>query len=213
MITEANPDLETEQLNGIEIGTTWRTERASLRITGFINEVEDAVANVTLGFGPGFVPGVGFVPNGGVGRQRQNLERINIEGLELAAHWNPSETVTLRADYLYTDANNPATGLTLPQVSRHTLIGGIDWAIAPAWQLTAQFRHVSDAYEDDGNTLVLGAATTFDLRVAWKLNPSGEIFVAIENVTDEAVVVGRTVSGLLDLGTPRFGRAGFRWYW
>ncbi len=213
VITEANPDLKTEKLNGAEIGATWTGESGSIRVTGFTTEVDDAVANVTLGFGPGFVPGAGFVPAGGIGRRRQNLDRITVDGVEIAANWQTSETVILRADYLYSDAEDSASGLSPPQVSQHTFVGGLDWRPDSAWRLSVQVRHVSDAFEDDGNTIVLGDATTWDLRVSRRIRNDGEVFIAVENITDEDVIVGRTTSGLEDLGTPQFVRGGMRWFW
>ncbi|GAB5561012.1 MAG: TonB-dependent receptor [Synoicihabitans sp.] len=213
VITEANPDLKTEQLNGAEIGATWTGENGSFRVTGFTTEVDDAVANVTLGFGPGVVPGVGFVPNGGIGRRRQNLDRITVDGWEVAAHWQASDVLTLRADYLYSDAEDAASGLTLPQVSRHTFVGGLDWQPNATWRVTMQMRFVSDAFEDDGNAIELDGATTWDLRVSRQIREDGQVFLAIENLTDEDVIVGRTTGGLEDLGTPRFVRGGVRWFW
>ena len=213
VITEANPDLKTEHLDGIELGTTWTTERASLRLTGFVTEVEDAVANVTLGFGPGFVPGAGFVPAGGIGRQRRNLDRITVNGFEFAATQRVSDTLTLRADYLYSDAEDDATSRTLPQVSQHTLVSGADWTPHAKWRVSIQGRYVSDAFEDDGNTLTLNSALTWDLRISHQFSDNGNIFLAVENITDKNVIVGRTTSNLLDLGTPRFARIGIRRFW
>lgn len=213
VITEANPALATEQLDGLEIGTTWRGERGSVRVTAFRNQVEDAVANVTLGFGPGLVPGVGFVPSGGVGRQRQNLAQITIDGVEFAAQWQPSSALTWRVDYLWTDARDEASGRVLPQVSRHTVVAGLDWSPATAWRITVQGRYVSDAFEDDANVLVLDAATTWDVRMAYRFQNQNEVFLAVENLTDEAVISGRDAGGLIDLGTPRFLRGGVRWHW
>ena len=213
VITEANPNLETEHLTGVELGTTWRHDRASFRLTGFITEVEDAVANVTLGFGPGFVPGAGFVPAGGVGRQRQNLDQITIEGFEVAADWRATDALLLRVDYLYSDARDDATNRILPQASRHTLVTGLTWQPSRDWTLAVASRYISDAYEDDANALVLGEALTFDLQVSRAIGEEAEIYLSIENLTDEDVVSGRTVDDLLDLGTPRFARVGMRWYW
>ena len=213
VITEANPLLKTEHLTGVELGTTWSNERASLRVTGFVNEVEDAVANVTLGFGPGFVPGAGFVPAGGIGRQRQNLDQITIHGFELALTQRVSDDLTLRADYLYTDAEDDATGRRLPQVSAHTLVGGLDWNPYARWHVQLQGRYVSDAYEDDGNTLVLTSALTWDMRVSHQFDEQTEVFLAVENITDKNLIVGRTTNHLLDLGTPRFARLGVRRSW
>ncbi len=213
VITEANPDLETEHLQGVEVGSTWRTPQASFRLTGFMTEVEDAVANVTLGVGPGFVPGVGFVPAGGVGRQRQNLNRITISGIEFEAHWQVTESLRGRIDYLYSDARDTATDRVLPQASRHTVVAGFDWRPAPRWSIGVGSRYVSEAFEDDANLLVLAEALTFDLHVSRTLANDAEVFLAVENVTDEDVQSGRSPDGLIDLATPRFARIGMRWYW
>jgi outer membrane cobalamin receptor len=213
VITEANPLLKTEHLTGVELGTTWTSERSSLRLTGFVNEVEDAVANVTLGFGPGVVPGVGFVPNGGIGRRRENLDQITVNGFEFALTQRISDDLTVRADYLYTDAKDDATGRRLPQVSAHTVVSGLDWNPHSRWHFQVQGRYVSDAYEDDGNTLGLTSALTWDVRVSHQIDEKTELFLAVENLTDKNVIVGRTTSGLLDLGTPRFARLGVRRNW
>jgi outer membrane cobalamin receptor len=76
-----------------------------------------------------------------------------------------------------------------------------------------QGRYVSDAYEDDGNTLGLTSALTWDVRVSHQIDEKTELFLAVENLTDKNVIVGRTTSGLLDLGTPRFARLGVRRNW
>ena len=60
---------------------------------------------------------------------------------------------------------------------------------------------------------MLDEALTFDLHLSRTLSEEAEIYLSIENLTDEEVVSGRTVDGLLDLGTPRFARVGMRWYW
>ncbi len=212
-ITEANPNLAPESLRGAEIGTTFGTPTANLRVSAFTNRLEDAVANVTLGAGPGVVPGVGFVPAGGLGRRRENLDRVDVNGFEFAATLRPDPSLTLRADYLYSDATDHGSAKTLPQVPQHTFVFGADWQPVTPLRLGAQLRYVSDAFEDDANTLVLDAVTTIDLRVAYRIADGREVFAAVENLFDETVVTRRTPEGLYDLGTPRFTRAGLRWTW
>ena len=213
VITEANPNLKTESLLGGEIGLHWSGESARWRFTGFTNDLENAVANVTLGTGPGVVPGVGFVPAGGLGRRRENLDLVRVRGFEIAGQWLASEHFSLRWDYLYSDAIVPATGRRLPQVPDHTAVLGVDWRPNAVWRVSAQARHLSKAYEDDNNRLPLDAATTIDLRVTHRLGDSREVFLAVENIFDEDVVSGHAPDGRIDLGTPRFTRVGLRWGW
>ncbi|MDP2228026.1 MAG: TonB-dependent receptor, partial [Moraxellaceae bacterium] len=87
-ITEANPALEPEQLYGAEaaIGGQGDADGAWAWSAGvFFNRLEDPITNVTIGQGPRTFPIAGFVPAGGVLRQRQNVGVIEAWGLELSA--------------------------------------------------------------------------------------------------------------------------------
>src|SRR5690606_17951699 len=75
-LTEANAALVPEQLTGVEAGWAFTGARSSLAATVFWNRIEDAVVNVTIGEGPGTFPRAGFVPAGGVLRQRMNAGTI-----------------------------------------------------------------------------------------------------------------------------------------
>ena len=41
---------------------------------------------------------------GGVGRQRQNLEKIRVQGVELSAMWQVAKSLSVTADYIFNDA-------------------------------------------------------------------------------------------------------------
>ena len=223
VITEANPELAVETLAGAELSLDVGDARRSLTVTGFVNELEDAVANVTLGAGPGMVPGVGFVPEGGLGRQRQNLELVRVRGLEVRGRWNPTPDWELVADYLLSDARvirarAPAQNLAgkrLAQVPRHTLVVGAEWRPASRWRVGAQVRHISRAFEDDANTLSLAAATTADVRLTHLLDATGDraLFLTVENLFDETIEAGRDADGRVDFAPPRFVHGGIRWAW
>ena len=62
--TAANPELNPEKLAGAEAGAEYAHGEVRLSLTGFVNRLKDAIANVTLGQGPGVFPGVGFVARG-----------------------------------------------------------------------------------------------------------------------------------------------------
>ena len=51
-ITEANRKLEPEKLTGGEVGMDANPAFVSVRVTGYWNEVEDAIGNLTVGLGP-----------------------------------------------------------------------------------------------------------------------------------------------------------------
>ncbi|HEY7006326.1 MAG TPA: TonB-dependent receptor, partial [Sphingomicrobium sp.] len=86
--TAANPDLDPERLAGAEAGVEYDRGPLHLSLTGFVNRLRDAIANVTLGHGPGVFPGVGFVPAGGTYLQRQNVDAVQVRGIEASAEWS-----------------------------------------------------------------------------------------------------------------------------
>ena len=83
-ITAANPSLDPEKLQGVEAGIGGHAMGLDWSAVGFLNRLQDAVVNVTIGVGPGTFPGFPGdpVPAGGTLRQRQNAGVINAKGIE-----------------------------------------------------------------------------------------------------------------------------------
>ncbi|MEJ1972788.1 MAG: TonB-dependent receptor [Lacunisphaera sp.] len=111
VITEANPALKTEHATSAELGIEHTSGPLTLGAALFWNELTDAVGNVTLAHGPGTFPIVGLVPAGGLGRQRLNLDRTLVQGVELSAQWALSPTLSLRGDWLANDATVQAASV------------------------------------------------------------------------------------------------------
>ncbi|MEX2044990.1 MAG: TonB-dependent receptor, partial [Opitutus sp.] len=237
-VTEANPELRTERVNSGELGVEWtlrgmpvqppdsnlvspplRRPVLTLGAVAFWNDLRDAVGNVTIAHGPGIFPIVGFVAAGGVGRQRLNLERSRVQGLELSARWRPARGAALTADYLYNDAtvrrSTLAPGLEgnrLAQVARQSAALGaaLEWA---GFILTPRVRWIGRQFEDDENELVLGEVVVGDIGITRGLGPHMEIFLNVENLGDARIETGRTAVGLVNVGTPRLAMLGVRASW
>jgi vitamin B12 transporter len=209
-ITEANAALEPEQLFGAEAGFDWKPmERFSFAVTGFYNELHDAIGNVTIGEGPGtFTPG-GFVPAGGVLRQRQNLDRVEVLGIETSLAWKIADDWRFRGQYVYTHATVGSArsapqleGRDLAQAPEHVAVAAIDWTPG-RWHATAQVRFVGRQYEDDLNTLTLAPYATVDLALGYEFNEHLSAMGRVENLLDTESEVGKTASGLVSIGPPR----------
>ena len=204
--TNANPELSPETLTGFEAGLDLgRANGASF--TAFVNELEDAVTNVTI------------APNT---RERRNLDRVRVQGLEASLHARPHTTLYLEAACLFTDARvtnpgaaAPATldGRRLAQVPRHTATASATWNAPAAFQFTARMRWFSAQYEDDENTLRLAPAATIDLGLSRRFGRHWEVFVAVENLFDTDVETGRTTAGVVSIAPPRWSRTGLRYDW
>jgi outer membrane receptor protein involved in Fe transport len=220
VITEANAALGTESATSAELGADYTTPHVTLGVAFFWNDLRDAVGNVTIAKGPGTFPIVGFVPAGGLGRQRLNLDRTRVQGIELSAKWRPAETLSFSADYLYNDATvrtatvAPAlAGKRLAQVPRHTAAFGASWSPVKPLTLTPRIRALGRQFEDDENLLRLGAALIVDLGASYRVTDRCEIYVTAENLTDERIETGRSADGIVNTGTPRLVLGGVRLGW
>ena len=213
--TAANPLLDPEKLAGVETGLRFERDGLSISATAFANRLTDAIANVTLGRGPGVFPGVGFVGAGGEYRQRQNLDAIKVRGIEISAsgtlgHWSA------RAGYSYARARVSASGAASPldglrpaQTPRHTFTAGLSWENLRR-TVSLVLRHVGGQYEDDLNQRLLPAATTIDGFAAWPLTRHLQIVLRGENLLDERVVAGIDGNGAVERATPRTMWVGLR---
>ena len=211
--TAANAMLDPERLAGIDLGIRYRRKGVSLSATGFANRVKDSIANVTLGTGPGTFPGVGFVA--GEYRQRQNIDAVDVRGLELAAEMSRGPLMMSAAASL-TDAkvvsSGPAAaldGLRPAQTPQLALTGSLAWE-RDGRSLALIVRHVGPQFEDDLNRDELRSATTVDAFAAWPVQRNIALFVRAENLLDERVEAGIGNDRSIERATPRTLSVGLR---
>lgn len=215
-ITEADAGLEPEVLRGVEAGLAWARGAGVFTATVFYNEIEDAIVNVTIGEGPGTFPLAGFVPTGGVLRQRRNAGTVEAVGAEFEAAWR-LETITLSGGVSITDARMDGgtaapqlTGLRPAQAPIWSAAAGIDWRITDRLALSARARYESRRFDDDLNSRTLDAAVPLDARAEWRAGERTALYVAVDNLSDADVEVSMTGDGVAGYGPPRTVRAGVR---
>ncbi|HEX2816225.1 MAG TPA: TonB-dependent receptor, partial [Phenylobacterium sp.] len=200
-VTEANPLLTPEKLYGIEAGLGGDTG-VHWQLTGFYNQLDDPILNVTLGFGPGVIaslPLAGFIPAGGTLRQRQNAGEIDAWGVEGDLSGDLATTLSWRTAFAYTharvDGGSTApqlTGLRPAQTPEWTVTAGLDWHALEKLTLSSGVRYMSLAFEDDQNIRRLPPGAELDLRGAWSLAPGEEVYLAVDNVADAKISTGKT---------------------
>jgi outer membrane receptor protein involved in Fe transport len=206
--TAANALLKPERLAGLEAGARYMTPALDLSLTAFANRLRDSIANVTLGEGPGVFPGVGFVPAGGEYRQRQNLDRIDVRGIEASAElrrgpWSARLGASLTNAEI--DADGAAAqldGLRPAQTPNLALTAGVGWE-RNGHSVAVLLRHVGAQYEDDLNERSLPAATTVDAFAALPLGSKFQLVARAENLFDARVVAGISGDGAIERATPR----------
>lgn len=202
VVTEANAALENERLEGFEIGVDWQPVYALvLSVTAFDNEVQNAIANVTIG------------PNL---RRRANLPAITARGIEASVAAKLG-AVSLDGALAWTDAAVRGEGASLdldgnrpaqtPEFAATLTLG---WEPAPGWRLAGTLRHVAAQFEDDRESDSLAPATTLDAFLAAPLRAKLALVVRAENLTDAAIIT-RNQGGSIDLGVPRTLWLGLRY--
>lgn len=208
--TAANPALDPERLRGIEAGIEYQPlSTARVGITVFANRLEDGIANVTLGQGPGQFPGVGFVGAGGQFRQRQNLDAIVSRGVEIDGRLDIGGW-SLSGGYSYADAEVEADGPALPldglrpaQTPCHSLAATLGWQGISGARASLSARYAGAQFEDDLNEKLLPDALTFDAAAAMPLTRRLSLEARAENILDERVVAGISGNGIVERATPR----------
>lgn len=221
-ITEANAGLNPERLIGGEAGADYAFSQDLFgRLTGFWNEVEDPIANVTVGSGPGNVSPCGFVPAGGVCRQRQNLGRTRIRGIEAELEYRLHPSWTLSGSYLFNDTevlsapNQPELeGKRIAQVPEHQFTVKLAYANPAVLSVSVQGRYVGEQFEDDLNSLKLGEFFVVDVLLRRPIpipkTSAAEIFLGVENLFDTTYEVAKTADGIVTIGRPLLVHGGIR---
>ena len=215
--TAANAALAPERLTGVDGGVTLTpAEGVSLGATVFWNRLENAIANVTAGRGPGNFPGVGFVAAGGVYRVRQNLDAIRATGVELDASW-VSGPISARASWSHVSSRVEASGAAAPldglrpaQTPRDQVSGTLAWRQGD-YALSATLRHTSRQFDDDQNTRALKAATTLDAYAAAPVANGLSVELRGENLFDARVEAGISGANIVERATPRTLWIGLRY--
>jgi vitamin B12 transporter len=215
---EANSTLKPERLYGVEAGVGEDRGPFTWDVTGFWNEISDAVTLVTLANGPGTFPGVGFLPAGGQLQQRQNVGDIRGYGLEGEAQYHLDDLLALRGGFNLTDAHvyggtlaPQLTGRRPTQTPRWTITGGIVANPDPLITLETYLRYESLRWSDDLNTLPVSSATTVDVQANFHVLPMLDVYAAVENLANAQVGTSRTADKVLSIEAPRLFRAGIRY--
>jgi len=200
VITDPNPSLGPERLRGAEAGFEIPAPFGLVaRLTGFWNELDGAITNVTL------------EPNR---RRRENLGSARIRGIEaevgwrLAGRWFATAAYTLADSEVTSAPGQPQlVGKDLLQDPRHRASASLAFQDPRLLSAAVQLRYVGRQYEDDVNALPMKAVALVDVSASRRIGRSLALVLAVENLLDEEYLVGRA-GGVDTIGQPRFVHAG-----
>lgn len=197
-VTAANAGLSPERLTGIEGGVTLTPfAGASLAATLFHNQLDDAIANVTLAATPTSAM-----------RVRRNLDAIRSTGVEVDARYATGPFTAL-ASWSHVDARVRASGAAVAldglrpaQTPRDAISGTLGWRQRRA-AVSATLRHFARQFDDDQNSRSLAPATTLDGYAALPVTRVLTIEARAENVFDARVEAGISGANIVERATPR----------
>jgi vitamin B12 transporter len=208
--TAANENLNPERITGAEATFAFYTGDLDGKVTAFYNRLDNAIANVTLGQGPGTFPGVGFVAAGGAYRQRQNLDAIVSKGIEIDAGISVTDDLELRFGYAYVDAEVRASGASAPlnglrpaQVPRHFATASFNYGRGGDFSVDGKLRYLGSQFEDDANSRILDDALTADLSLGYALTEKLHAELRAENLFDAHVEAAISSAGVIERSSPR----------
>ncbi|MEM8917876.1 MAG: TonB-dependent receptor [Pseudomonadota bacterium] len=218
--TAANEQLSPERVKGAEIGLDWSSRSAAFGVTLFYNQLDDAIANVTLDTGPGVFPGVGFVSGAGVFRQRQNLDSVESKGVEIDTRFDLgaiTKYLSMQASYAYVDAEVNASGLAAAvnqlrpaQIPEHNASASLVWEQENGTAASISMRYTGSRFEDDQNSRSLEDAFTLDGRLAYAVTDKLLVEGRVENLFDAEVQAAISSSGIVERAFPRTFWIGLR---
>ncbi len=217
-ITEANPNLTDETVRGIDYTISYSpSNRNELRFTGFAYEIEDMVANVRVTTEAGFDPRFGFIPEGGSGSLRANLNRTSVSGFELHSTRDFTDTFrfNLAATYTQTrvesDEYTQLEGMEFPQSPPWRIVAGFDWQPSEILQLWSRYIWADRSFEDLGNQIKIGTSSELSLGARYQIDNSRSLSFTVSNLLDTENVVGISSAGLVSVDEPREFLLTFSW--
>jgi vitamin B12 transporter len=119
-----------------------------------------------------------------------NVARARAEGVELQASWKATQRLQLSANYTLDDVEDrspgsPTEGYQLARRPKDTANLTADYVWPIKLKTDVAVRYASSSFDDDAHTILLKSYTLLDLRAAYPINDTLELYGRIENLTDQ----------------------------
>jgi vitamin B12 transporter len=121
----ANPNLKPETSEGYDLGVDQTLFGVTGGLTWFHNDIRNLIATDPVTFSTNV-----------------NIGRARTQGLEAYLAWQPIDTLKLRADYTYTEAQDRGTGLELVRRPKNKISADARWQAMEALGLDASLLYV-----------------------------------------------------------------------
>jgi vitamin B12 transporter len=169
-----NPALKPETSTGYDAGFEQKLFDGAVTggATWFRNDINNLINNI---FSAGTFSNV-------------NIGKARTQGVESFIAWKALDTLSLRADYTYTDAIDAAVHVPLARVPHHKLGATADWQALPELSLAATVIFTgpqADVDREFGTPVRLAAFTVLNVAASYRLDENWSLFGRLQNAADE----------------------------
>lgn len=169
----ANPNLKPETSIGYDAGfeQTLFTDMVQFGATYYRNDIKNLIDY-----------NASFTSNANIGK-------AETDGVEAFIAYQPIESLNLRADYTYTEANDEIAHLELERRPKNKLSVDARWHATDALSFDVDVLYVSSWTDTDRQGYILNARwpgyTTADIAVNYDVNAMVTIYGRVSNLADE----------------------------
>ncbi|WP_320159498.1 MULTISPECIES: TonB-dependent receptor [unclassified Marinobacter] len=180
-VVEGNPDLLPETSQNLQLG--WGVNYLNtgwFEVNAFQNLIDDLIqtqfdADATAARGDGVDV-----------YRYANVDKARTRGVETTAGWQFSPGWEVTAGYTYTQAEDRATGLELPNRPQHQARLGLDGPGGiPGLNWSVRVRNQSSEYVDTDETKKSPGYTTVDLKLNQTFSDNLQLFAGVDNLTNK----------------------------
>ncbi len=186
-----NPDLKAERATNIELG--YRGDLGPVSVEGavFHSRVSDLIQAVYL-----YTDSAGDEVS-----QQRNVGKGVYKGIELAARWDVTDRLGLKANYTHIHASiaDPSiSGLRIADIPRHKAWLGLDWKATETLTLSPSLEIYGPRWSDPAvgsgdpaNPIYtrMGGFGLANLAASWQVTPAAAMDFGIRNLFDRDIQV------------------------
>lgn len=191
-----NPDLKPETSVNTEVAIYWNhPNRHSFNATWFQNDFKDKISSQPCGpttsypcSATGEYSGLGYATS----NKAVNIDRAEINGLELAGRWQILDALALRGNYTYTDSEQKSgsgKGQPLTNSAKHMLNTTLDWQATPDLSVFLTMEARARRYRDQDPVAKTARYyedyEVFHLGASYRVNDNVTVNGRINNLLDK----------------------------
>jgi len=197
-----NPDLKPETSMNTEVALYWKhpLKNHNFNATYFHNDFEDKIASTTVAMTCDQSGGIrpcanlgDFSTVLGIGSLNQpvNIDKAEIQGVEIAGRYQILDSLALRANYTWTDSEQKSgaqMGQPLTNTAEHMTNATLDWQASDKFSVQLMLEARSDRYRGvnaEGAHLYYKDYEVFHLGATYRFNERVTVNGRINNLLDQ----------------------------